>query len=65
MQTYYKVIADAWIYGKHYKAGDYVKLNPKQAKYEILSSTISPVPVSSPKLNMVRPSKPNIKAEEF
>lgn len=40
----YIVIADAWIYNKHYKKGQRIELTEKQAKYELLSQTIKPAP---------------------
>lgn len=38
----YRVVKDAWIYGKFFKAGEIVELNEKQAKYELMSETIEP-----------------------
>jgi hypothetical protein len=47
----YRVLKDAWLYGKFFKEGEIVELNDKQAKYELMSETIelyveNPVPPS-------------------
>jgi|GEM_PF-4103939 len=36
----YRVLKDAWLYGKFFKAGEFVELNDKQAKYELMSGNI-------------------------
>lgn len=64
MKTY-KVIASAWMYGKHYSVGSYIKLNEKQAKYEIYSGTIDPIAVSEAKADPVKPKKPDMNAKDL
>jgi hypothetical protein len=63
--AYYNVIANCWMYGKWYKVGDKIDLNPKQAKYEIYSGTIAPAPASEPKPVLSTKKKPNLKDEEL
>jgi hypothetical protein len=46
--AHYNVIANCWMYGKWYKVGDKIDLNPKQAKYEIYSGTIAPIEAPKP-----------------
>jgi hypothetical protein len=61
----YKVIASAWIYGKHYQVGSNIELNDKQAKYEILSGTVAPAPVSAPKPVLSTKKKPDLNAKDL
>jgi hypothetical protein len=61
----YTVIADAWMYGKHYKVGDKIDLNAKQAKYEIYSGTVAPIATSEPKPVLNTKKKPDFNAKDL
>jgi hypothetical protein len=61
----YNVISSAWIYGKHYKPGDKIELNAKQAKYEIYSGTVAPIAAPEPKPALNTKKKPDLNAKDL